>query len=253
MSERLAGKAAIVTGGSKGIGAAIVRRFAAEGADVLIASKDQSSAEALAAEVSASGGSVACFEVDVRDKPAIDAAVESAINAFGKIDILVNNAGIMERAPFLEMTGDFFRNVHEVNLIGTFHFSQSVARQMIKQGTGGRIVNVASNSGIFGGRGRAAYGSSKAGMINLTQTMAIELAEHDIIVNAVAPGPTKSGDHVPEQLAPSIASRMPLNRVGRVEEVAAAALFLASDECSFTTGHVLGADGGLTVAGFMEG
>ena len=114
-------------------------------------------------------------------------------------------------------------------------------------------MHVASNSGLFGGRGRAAYGASKAGIVNLTQTMAIELAEHGILVNAVAPGPTRtrvtSGDTPP----PSALARMPLARFGRPEEIAAVAAFLASDECSFTTGHVLGADGGFTVSGMMEG
>jgi 3-oxoacyl-[acyl-carrier protein] reductase len=159
----------------------------------------------------------------------------------------------MDRAPFLEMTDEFFRRVLDVNLYGTFVCGQAAARQMVKQGGGGRIINVASNSGIFGGRGRAAYGASKAGIINLTQTMAIELAEHGILVNAVAPGPTKTRDDMPEKPWPSVAARMPLNRFGRPEEIAAVAAFLASDECSFTTGHVYAADGGFTIAGIMEG
>ena len=111
---------------------------------------------------------------------------------------------------------------------------------------------MASNSGIFGGRGRAAYGASKAGIINLTQTMAIELAEHQILVNAVGPGPTQTDDP-PQPLMPSVAARMPLKRFGQPEEIAAAALFLASDDCSFVTGQVLMADGGFTTAGIMEG
>ena len=130
---------------------------------------------------------------------------------------------------------------------------QIAARQMIAQGTGGRIVNVASNSGIFGGRGRAAYGASKAGLINLTQSMAIELAEHGINVNAVAPGPTRTGPHIPEEPWPSVKQRMPLGRFGEPSEIAAVAAFLASDESSFVTGHVYGADGGYTTSGIMEG
>jgi NAD(P)-dependent dehydrogenase (short-subunit alcohol dehydrogenase family) len=120
-------------------------------------------------------------------------------------------------------------------------------------GKGGRIVNVASNSGIFGGRGRAAYGASKAGIINLTQTMAIELAEYDILVNAVAPGPTKTKADQPDEPWPSVAMRMPLKRYGRPEEIAEVAAFLASPACSFTTGHVISADGGFTISGIMEG
>ena len=114
-------------------------------------------------------------------------------------------------------------------------------------------MNVASNSGIFGGRGRAAYGASKAGIINLTQTMAIELAEHNILVNAVAPGPTKTRADQPDAPWPSVAMRMPLKRYGRPEEIAEVAAFLASPACSFTTGHVVSADGGFTIAGIMEG
>ena len=145
----------------------------------------------------------------------------------------------------------------DTNLTGAFLCGQAAARQMIAQGitggTGGRIVNIASNSGIFGGRGRGAYGASKAGLINLTQTMAIELAEHRILVNAVAPGPTKTSEKQPEEPWPSVKARMPLARWGRPEEIAAVAMFLASDECSFTTGHVWCADGGYTIAGIMEG
>ncbi len=184
--------------------------------------------------------------------------VEAATDTFGRLDVLVSNAGIMDRIPFLEMTEDFWHRVIDTNLTGTFLCGQAAARQMIAQGEegrggGGRIVNVASNSGLFGGRGRAAYGASKAGIINLTQTMAIELAEHGILVNAVAPGPTKTSDAMPDEPWPSVKARMPLGRWGRPEEIAEVALFLASDACSFTTGHVWCADGGYTVAGIMEG
>ena len=137
-----------------------------------------------------------------------------------------------------------------VNLGGVFECGQIAARRMIEQGKGGRIVNVASNSGVFGGRGRAAYGASKAGIINLTQTTAIELAEHDILVNAVAPGPIKTRD---DQPWPSVANRMPLAHYGRPEEIAEVAAFLRSPNCSFTTGHVVRADGGFTISGMMEG
>jgi len=130
---------------------------------------------------------------------------------------------------------------------------QEAARQMATREEGGRIVFVASNSGIFGGRGRAAYGASKAGLINLTQSMAIELVEHNIRVNAVAPGPTKTSDAQGEVPPPSVMARMPMARFGRPEEIAAVAAFLAAEESSFVTGHVYGADGGYTVSGMMEG
>ena len=159
----------------------------------------------------------------------------------------------MDREPFLEFSDELWHRVIDTNLYGAFVCGQLAARQMAAQGDGGRIVNVASNSGIFGGRGRAAYGASKAGIINLTQSMAIELAEHDILVNSVAPGPTLTNPERQGDLMQSAQERMPLKRYGSPYEIAEVAAFLASDACSFTTGHVFAADGGFTVAGIMEG
>ncbi|MDH3665739.1 MAG: SDR family oxidoreductase [Paracoccaceae bacterium] len=241
-------KAAIVTGAARGIGRAIAQRMAQEGWRVLVADLDSAAAEETAAEI----GATPC-QVNVLDAGSVTAMVEAANAAFGCLDVLVSNAGIMDRMPFLEMTEDFWHRVIDTNLTGTFLCGQAAARRMVVQGAGGRIVNVASNSGLFGGRGRAAYGASKAGIINLTQTMAIELAEHGILVNAVAPGPTKTSDAQPDEPWPSVKARMPLGRWGKPREIAEVALFLASDACSFTTGHVWCADGGYTVAGIMEG
>lgn len=246
-------KVAIVTGAARGIGRAIAGRMAGAGWDVLVADLDREAAEDAATAIERSGGTARAHAVDVTDRAAAEAMVGAAAAAFGRLDVMVSNAGIMDRAPFLEMTEAFWHHVLDTNLTGAFLCGQAAARQMIAQGTGGRIVNVSSNSGLFGGRGRAAYGASKAGIINLTQTMAIELAEHDILVNAVAPGPTKTSDSQPEEPWPSVRARMPLARWGRPEEIAEVALFLASDACSFTTGHVWCADGGFTIAGIMEG
>lgn len=246
-------KAAIVTGAARGIGNAIVQRFLRAGWRVLAADIDEAAVRSAAEEMNAGAGTVCAHHLDVKAPGSISAAVEAAVSEFGQLDVLINNAGIMDRAPFLEMTEAFWHHVLDTNLTGAFLTSQAAARQMVAQGNGGRIVNVASNSGIFGGRGRAAYGASKAGIINLTQTMAIELAEHDILVNAVAPGPTKTGDHIPDEPWPTVKARMPLARFGRPEEIANVAHFLASDECTFTTGHVWCADGGFTIAGIMEG
>jgi 3-oxoacyl-[acyl-carrier protein] reductase len=246
-------RAAVVTGAARGIGRAIAARMLAEGWRVMLADRDGPAAEAAAEALALRPGRALPFAVDVTDAAAVEAMAAAAEDAFGGVDVLVANAGVMDRMPFLEMTEDFWDRVLAINLKGAFLCGQAVARRMAARGRGGRIVNVASNSGIFGGRGRAAYGASKAGLINLTQTMAIELAEHDILVNAVAPGPTKTSDAQPEEPWPSLKARMPLARWGRPEEIAEVALFLASEACSFTTGHVVGADGGYTVAGIMEG
>jgi 3-oxoacyl-[acyl-carrier protein] reductase len=255
MADRLAGKVATVTGAAHGIGGAIADRLAADGANVLVADIDLAAAEARVADLRAAGAKAIALKVDVQQRSDTKAMIDRAVAEWGRLDIHVSNAGITDRQPFLEMDDDLWQRVLNTNLYGAFTSGQYAARQMVAQGGGGRIVHVASNSGIFGGRGRAAYGASKAGIINLTQTMAIELAEHGILVNAVAPGATRTrvtsgaGEFPPE----TVMARMPLRRFGEPHEIAAVAAFLASDECSFTTGHVFCSDGGFTVAGVMEG
>ena len=253
MSRRFEGKTAIVTGSAHGIGAAIAERLAREGANVLVVDIDDAAVASRAAAINEAGGTAAAMQVDVRERSQTEEMVSAAVAKWGRLDILVSNAGIMDRAPFLEMGDELWRRVMDTNLYGAFCCGQYAARQMVSQGDGGRIVNLASNSGVFGGRGRAAYGASKAGLINLTQTMAIELAEHGILVNAVAPGATKTRATGGDQPPDTVMARMPMARFGQPEEIAAVAAFLASDECSFTTGHVYCADGGFTVAGVMEG
>ncbi len=245
-------RAAIVTGGARGIGRAIAERLARDGVRVAVADLDEAGAASVAAGIAAAGGEAVGLPVDVKDRAAVEEMVKAELTAFGRLDIMVSNAGIMDRCAFLEMTEDFWHRVLDTNLTGTFLCGQVAANAMIASGAAGRIVNVASNSGYFGGRGRGAYGASKAGLMNLTQTMAIELAEHGILVNAVAPGPTKTGDHIPDELWPGVKARMPLARYGRPEEIAAVAAFLASADCSFVTGHIYAADGGYTAAGIME-
>jgi 3-oxoacyl-[acyl-carrier protein] reductase len=252
MDMRQKGRNALVTGAGHGIGAAIARRLAAEGARVMVTDRDQKAAAETVAAIVGAGGTAAARRMDVTARAEVESAVAALAADWGRLDVLVSNAGVMDRAPFLEMTDEFWHRVLEINLYGTFLCGQVAARQMAAQGGGGRIVHVASNSGIFGGRGRAAYGASKAGIINLTQTMAIELAEFGILVNAVAPGPTRTRDDQPTELWPSVAARMPLNRFAHPDEIAAVAAFLASGDCSFTTGHVYCADGGFTISGILE-
>jgi 3-oxoacyl-[acyl-carrier protein] reductase len=250
---RFENKVALVTGAGHGIGQAIAARLASEGAKVLVVDINPDQASEALTELRAVGATAELCIADISQRAEVEAAVARAVEHWGKLDILACSAGLMDREPFLEMTDDLWHRVIDTNLYGGFLCGQVAARQMVKQGHGGRIVYVASNSGIFGGRGRAAYGASKAGIINLTQSMAIELAAHDIYVNAVAPGPTLTRPEVQGELMGSARTRMPLGRFGKPSEIATVAAFLASDECSFVTGHTYAADGGFTVAGLMEG
>jgi len=253
MKKRFENKRAIVTGAAHGIGKAAALRLASEGARVLVADMDESAAAETVAELKNQGVSAAAYVLDVSNSTQVTAMVNHAVELWDGVDVLVSDAGIMEREPFLDMSESFWDHVLSVNLKGTFLVGQAVARQMKEQGGGGRIVNLASNSGVFGGRGRAAYGASKAGIINLTQTMAIELAEHNILVNAVAPGATRTRAVSGNVPGPSVYNRAPIQRFADPAEIAAMICFAASDDCSFTTGHVLAADGGFTIAGVMEG
>jgi len=249
---RLMGKATLVTGAGHGIGRGIARRFGREGAEVLVTDLDLEAAERVAGEIRDAGGMGHAHRLDVRVPEQAAAAVEAAVSRFGRLDAAVNNAGRTSRMPFLEMTLEFWDELVRLNLTGVFVCAQAEARQMARQGFG-RIVNVSSNSGIRGGRGRAAYGATKAGIINLTQSMAIELADHGILVNTLAPGPTRTERTTAATPGAAFENQMSLKRFGEPDEMGAAAAFLCSDDCTFTTGHVLSVDGGFTATGVMEG
>lgn len=244
-------KIAVVTGGGAGIGRAIAERFAAERAIVVVADLDLSSARQTEAAIKSKGGTAHSLEIDVASESSVALAYEAVESRFGQLDIQISNAGITDRMPFLSMPLDKFERVLRVNLIGTLLCGQAAARIMSRHG-GGRIVNLTSVSGQFGGTGRAAYGASKAAISNLTQTMAMELALHDILVNAIAPGPTqvKRTAHGPAQRQAFLRG-MALQRYATPEEVAGAALFLCSGDASFITGHVLNVDGGFASSGIF--
>jgi 3-oxoacyl-[acyl-carrier protein] reductase len=245
---RLEGKSAIVTGAGRGIGKAIARKFLEEGAGVLICDVDRDRLEATREEL-ATHGEVLAEAADVTVREEVEVLVGQARGAFGRIDILVNNAGIARFERFLEITDKDWNDTLAVNLTGVFLCSQTVAKEMRKQGSGA-IVNMASTNGILGEAGLAHYNASKAGVVLLSKTMAIELAPYNIRVNSVCPGfiftelALEGG--MSEEEVQAYTSHIPLNRHGRVEEVANAFAFLASDEASFITGTELVVDGGQT-------
>jgi NAD(P)-dependent dehydrogenase (short-subunit alcohol dehydrogenase family) len=251
---RLPNKVTVITGSGRGIGRDMARLFAAEGAKVVVADVNEDTARRTAADVTAAGGEALAVRTDITLPAEVEGMVRAALGRWGRLDVLVNNAGVGLNRPCLETTLEEWDHVLKTNLTGTFLCAQAAARVMVRQEGGGRIVNVASISGQRGGQGRAAYGSAKAGVILLTKVMAVELAPQGVAVNAIAPGPVDTDQsrqsHTPATRR-AYHDRIPLGRYGEHREIAAAALFLASDEASFVTGHVLNVDGGFGAAGLM--
>ena len=240
---RLDGKVAIVTGASRGIGAAIVKKLAEEGAQVVACARSIESCE----------GAAMCQKVDVSDAGQVDACVKATIEKFGKVDILVNNAGITKDGLLMRMSDDDWDQVLDINLKGTFLFTRAVSRPMMKNkaadGTqlGGAIVNITSVVGITGNAGQANYTASKGGVIALTKTTAKELGSRNVRCNAVAPGfiESKMTEGLSDEIKKSCMDSIPLKRFGQVEDIAKAVAWLASDDASYVTGQILSVNGGM--------
>ena len=244
----LEGKTAIVTGGAHGLGRAIELRLADDGSDVKVSDILGGDAEAVADEVRALGRRAASVEVDVSDAGAVGAMVMATVEAFGRIDILVNDAGVSGESALLGMEESFWDRIMAVNLKGNFLCSQAVARQMVAQGEGDRIVNITSTAGANARPGASAYASSKAGIIQFTKVLALELGGEGVTVNAVGPGMTRTGAEV--KPAPSdgyqkaFVGQVPMGRPGAPADIAAAVAFLASGDAAYINGQVIFVDGG---------
>jgi 3-oxoacyl-[acyl-carrier protein] reductase len=241
-------RVALVTGGSRGIGAAIVRRLAADGLHVVALARNLENLRQVCAEATAAGGSAEALECDIADAKALATAVEGIVEKLGRLDVLVNNAGITRDGLLMRMDDEDFDSVIATNLKSAFVTIRAAARPMLRA-KGGRIINISSVSGVSGNSGQANYAASKAGLIGLSKSVAKELAGKNITCNVVAPGfvTTDMTATLSDQLKETVKNFIPLKRFGTPQEIAAVVSFLAGEDASYMTGQVLCVDGGMVM------
>lgn len=251
---RLAGKTALITGAARGIGRHFAERYVEEGAMVALGDIDYGRAQEAAAQI---GENAIAVEIDVTSQASIDSAIATVVEAFGGIDILINNAAIFTAAPICEISRDAYENAFAVNVSGTLFTMQAVAQEMIKRGKGGKIINMASQAGRRGEPLVAVYCATKAAVISMTQSAGLNLIEHGINVNAISPG-VVDGEHwdrvdaffakyenkEPGQKKREVGAGVPFGRMGRAEDLAGMAIFLASDEANYIVAQTYNVDGG---------
>ena len=245
---RLDGKTALVTGASQGIGEAVARGLAAQGARLVLAARSVDKLETLAESLRGGGAEATVLPLDLADAEATSARLGELPEDFAAIDILVNNAGITADNLLVRMSLDDWDRVLATNLTGTFAVTKALARGMMRRKFG-RIISISSVSGLMGNPGQANYSAAKAGLIGFTKALARELAGRNITVNVVAPGfiQTAMTEDLPESARSELSTAIPLRRLGTVDDIAAAVTFLASDEAGYVTGHVLNVSGGLYI------
>ncbi|MCB1756270.1 MAG: 2-hydroxycyclohexanecarboxyl-CoA dehydrogenase [Gammaproteobacteria bacterium] len=249
-------KVVIVTGGGGGIGSAICRRFAEDGAKVAILDINEQTAETVASDIRTNGGNALALPVDLTSQASVISAVEATREKLGPVDILVNNAGWDKAAPFLKTDAELWKQIVDINLYGALYMHHAVLSDMAERGSG-RVINIASDAARVGSSGEAVYAFCKGGLVAFSKTMARELARKQININVVCPGPTDTplfqdfageGERG-EKLKGALTRAIPFGRLGQPEDLPGIVAFLASDEAAFITGQVISVSGGLTMAG----